>query len=532
MGSFSFTNSLISMQLSGVCSFSSNNLHHRQHQLLLPFSQPSSQRRLSRDPASADLAAPRQRRCGGLPALYAAGADVTNSVPQRNGTYTVGDFMTKKEALYVVKATTSVDEALEVLVEKRITGFPVIDDDWNLVGVVSDYDLLALDSISGSGHSDVNIFPDVDSSWKAFNRIQRLVSKTHGKVVGDLMTPAPLVVRETTNIEDAARLLLETKYRRLPVVDSKGKLVGLPSLWLSPIISELEIWNDDIILPQALLLPAATSAVLPSPVASGLLQSHKLIRLQPMPFKQTISPTPLSNLKPYQTSIFSSPYHGSNARESMLAVASSASPVASANDESDKAKLAQVVKRLESTSRYFKRLGNLGFWGQLVCTIVAAVILSFSVVITGKITSPATFYATAGGIAAAFISIFWSFGYIRLSERLRKNAADPSKAPPRADVVKSLKNGIVLNLLGMGAAILGMQATVGLLVAKALTSSANPFYQGISPGYSPVLALDVFLVQASANTILSHFLGLVFSLELLRSVTVPPSEAIPILRAV
>jgi hypothetical protein len=61
--------------------------------------------------------------------------------------------------------------------------------------------------------------------------------------------------------------------------------------------------------------------------------------------------------------------------------------------------------------------------------------------------------------------------------------------------VKSLKNGIVLNLLGMGAAILGMQATVGLLVAKALTSSANPYDQQMTPGYSPVLALDVFLVQ-------------------------------------
>lgn len=62
-------------------------------------------------------------------------------------------------------------------------------------------------------------------------------------------------------------------------------------------------------------------------------------------------------------------------------------------------------------------------------------------------------------------------------------------------MVNSLKNGIVLNLLGMGAAILGMQATVGFLVAKALTTSSNPFYQGVSTGSSPVLALDVFLVQ-------------------------------------
>lgn len=74
-----------------------------------------------------------------------------------------------------------------------------------------------------------------------------------------------------------------------------------------------------------------------------------------------------------------------------------------------------------------------------------------------------------------------------------------SQAPPRADVVKSLKNGILLNVLGMGAAILGMQSTVGFLVAKALTSTANPYYQGVTPGYSPVLALDVFLVQVPVS---------------------------------
>ncbi|KAL6209845.1 hypothetical protein ACLB2K_020784 [Fragaria x ananassa] len=201
----------------------------------------------------------------------------------------------------------------------------------------------------------------------------------------------------------------------------------------------------------------------------------------------------------------------------------------SPGDEAEKAKLLQeVAKRLESTARYFKRLGSLGFWGQLVCTVVAAVILSFSVVTTGKISSPPTFYATAGGIVAAFISVFWSFGYIRLSDKLQKTARDPAKAPSRADVIKSLRNGIGLNLLGMGAAVLGMQATVGILVAKALTSSATPYYQGLSPGFSPVLALDVFLVQASANTILSHFLGLVFSLELLRSVSLPPAEGSPV----
>ncbi|KAL0376086.1 UNVERIFIED_CONTAM: CBS domain-containing protein CBSX1, chloroplastic [Sesamum calycinum] len=157
-----------------------------------------------------------------LDAAPFAAAGTTNSVPPREGIYTVGDFMTTKEHLHVVKPTTTVDEALETLVEKRITGFPVVDDDWKLVGVVSDYDLLALDSISGGGQEqETSIFPVVDSSWK------KLLSKTNGKVVGDLMTPAPLVVRENTNLEDVVRLLLKTKYRRLPVVDGEGKLIGI-----------------------------------------------------------------------------------------------------------------------------------------------------------------------------------------------------------------------------------------------------------------------------------------------------------------
>ncbi|KAG6789784.1 hypothetical protein POTOM_005908 [Populus tomentosa] len=208
--------------------------------------------------------------------VTAALSTVANSVPARSGIYTVGDFMTKKEGLYVVKANTTVDDALEALVEKRITGFPVIDDDWRLVGVVSDYDLLALDSISGGCQNDTNLFPNVDSSWKVcvklpfdipdiekggccggaglvslsntrvalnieskvqnenggwigstFNELQKLLIKNNGKVVGDLMTPNPLVVDESTNLEDAVRLLLETKYRRLPVVDDGGKLVGI-----------------------------------------------------------------------------------------------------------------------------------------------------------------------------------------------------------------------------------------------------------------------------------------------------------------
>ncbi|KAJ6832320.1 protein TIC 21, chloroplastic [Iris pallida] len=281
---------------------------------------------------------------------------------------------------------------------------------------------------------------------------------------------------------------------------------------------------------QALLLLPARPAACCSRRPSASSATASPIPSKSLQLLQNPSPSPLNLNSRISLSSSSFPLLSRNQNKNgIFRVSAAASfPPPPPDEESEKEKLAQVSMRLEKTSRYFKQLGSLGFWGQLVCTIVAAAILSFSAVTTGKITSPATFYATAGGIAAAFVSVFWSFSYIRLSERLRRTAGDPSKAPPRAEVVKSLKNGIVVNLLGMGAAVLGMQATVGLLVAKALTSSAIPNYQGISPGQSPLLALDVFLVQASANTILSHFLGLFFSLELLRSVTQPNGQGVPV----
>ncbi|KAI0492540.1 hypothetical protein KFK09_026813 [Dendrobium nobile] len=157
-----------------------------------------------------------------ISASATSGTLISKSMQSNRGVYAIGDFMTKKEDLIIVKPSTSVDEALEKLVEHRITGFPVIDDDWTLVGVVSDYDLLALKSISGPID---NLF--FITIILTFNEIQKLSSKTNGKTVGELMTPAPLVVRETSNLEAAARLLLETKYRRLPVVDVAGKLIGI-----------------------------------------------------------------------------------------------------------------------------------------------------------------------------------------------------------------------------------------------------------------------------------------------------------------
>ncbi|CAD7696422.1 unnamed protein product [Ostreobium quekettii] len=136
---------------------------------------------------------------------------------------TVGDVMTT--TVISVTRNTPVTEALDLIAKHRITGMPVVDADNVVVGVVSDYDLLALDLPS----ENQGMFPSLDMSWQTFREIQTLLSKIEGQIVEDVMTKDPMSVRPNTSLDMAARILLESKIRRLPVVDRDGKLIGLLS---------------------------------------------------------------------------------------------------------------------------------------------------------------------------------------------------------------------------------------------------------------------------------------------------------------
>jgi len=122
----------------------------------------------------------------------------------------------------------TVDDALEMLVKHRITGLPVVDASQKVVGVVSDYDLLALDKL-GQVKDDRALFPAADQTWQAFKEVKTLLAKSSGKKVQDVMTATPIVVKPETDLNEAARLLLSKKIHRLPVVDDGGKLVGVLS---------------------------------------------------------------------------------------------------------------------------------------------------------------------------------------------------------------------------------------------------------------------------------------------------------------
>lgn len=60
----------------------------------------------------------------------------------------------------------------------------------------------------------------------------------------------------------------------------------------------------------------------------------------------------------------------------------------------------------------------------------------------------------------------------------------------------NMLQGAIINVLGAAATLIGLQATIGLLVAKTLTSATvNPFMATNTTAWNPVLAFDVFNVQ-------------------------------------
>ena len=66
----------------------------------------------------------------------------------------------------------------------------------------------------------------------------------------------------------------------------------------------------------------------------------------------------------------------------------------------------------------------------------------------------------------------------------------------KQSVLEGVTRGALINLLGLGSTLVGVQTLVGVLVAKTLTNaSVNPFMASAAGSYNPVLALDVFLVQ-------------------------------------
>ncbi|MCK5445500.1 MAG: CBS domain-containing protein [Rhodospirillaceae bacterium] len=113
-------------------------------------------------------------------------------------TRTIADIMATQ--LVTFSPETDIHKAIHVLLEKRLSGAPVVDNDGNLVGVISKKDCLKIVFASGY-HQD------------------------HGGRVDEYMSNNVQTLSGDTDIISAAEHFINSEFRRFPVL-SDGRLVG------------------------------------------------------------------------------------------------------------------------------------------------------------------------------------------------------------------------------------------------------------------------------------------------------------------
>ncbi|MEM6676166.1 MAG: CBS domain-containing protein [Planctomycetota bacterium] len=99
-----------------------------------------------------------------------------------------------------LKPETHIFEAIKALIDRSISGATVVDDQGQVVGVISEMDCLQA-VLSNTYHGDA------------------------GGTVADIMTTEVETVEEGANVLDVAKKLIEGHRRRFPVVQ-EGRFVG------------------------------------------------------------------------------------------------------------------------------------------------------------------------------------------------------------------------------------------------------------------------------------------------------------------
>jgi CBS domain-containing protein len=132
---------------------------------------------------------------------------------------TAADVMTG--VVITVGPDTSVQEIAKLLHRHRISGVPVVGEDGQVLGIISEGDLIGHARVAGEQRR---------SRWHDFvtdpTILAQSYAKSHGRVARDVMTADVITVLETTSIAEVARTLERHQIKRAPVVRA-GRLVGL-----------------------------------------------------------------------------------------------------------------------------------------------------------------------------------------------------------------------------------------------------------------------------------------------------------------
>ena len=118
---------------------------------------------------------------------------------------------------------TSIVDAANLMLQRHVSGLPVVDGDSKLVGVVSEGDFIRRSEI-GTGRRRGRWLRFILGPGKsALDFVHE-----HGHKVGEVMTKSPLTITEDAALQEIVALMEKNNIKRLPVVRG-DKVVGIVS---------------------------------------------------------------------------------------------------------------------------------------------------------------------------------------------------------------------------------------------------------------------------------------------------------------
>ncbi len=136
---------------------------------------------------------------------------------------TVADAMSHDPV--VVRSETPLNEAIQILAERRISGLPVVDDAGQLIGIISETDLMWQET--GVTPPAYVMFLDMVVFLKNPATYERDLHKALGQTVGEVMSRDPIAVSAEKPLKEAAQLMHDRSVHRLPVLNNTGQVVGI-----------------------------------------------------------------------------------------------------------------------------------------------------------------------------------------------------------------------------------------------------------------------------------------------------------------
>jgi len=122
-----------------------------------------------------------------------------------------------------IEPESSVLEAIRIMLQRHISGLPVVDKEGHLVGILTEGDFLRRAETGTQRRRP---------RWLEYligpGRLADEYTRSHGRKVEEIMTPSPLTVTEETELDEVVRLMEKRRVKRLPVVRGND-VVGIVS---------------------------------------------------------------------------------------------------------------------------------------------------------------------------------------------------------------------------------------------------------------------------------------------------------------